>query len=85
MSAANSNSAARATRGRYLLRQPAAMDRIEHPARNSNLKSLRNFDDQNLLCASAEGTHHFNFRAVKRMMSVVDLLQGELMSSVGRR
>jgi hypothetical protein len=61
------------------------MDRIEHPARNSDLKSLRNFDHQDLLSASAEGAHHFNFRAVKRMVAVVDLLREELVSSVGSR
>ena len=61
------------------------MNRIEHPARNSDLKSLWHFDDQNLRSASAEGAHHFNFSAVKRMVPVVDLLRGELMSSVRRR
>jgi hypothetical protein len=58
---------------------------IKHPTWNRNLKSLRNFDDQNLLSASAEGTYHFNFRTVKRMVPVVDLLPRELVSSVGRR
>jgi hypothetical protein len=58
---------------------------IKHPTWNRNLKSLRNFDDQNLLSASAEGTYHFNFRTVKWMVPVVNLLPRELVSSVGRR
>jgi hypothetical protein len=50
------------------------VNRIQHPSRNGDLKSLGNFDDKNFRLAPPKGAHHFNFRPAKRMMPVVDLL-----------
>ena len=61
------------------------MNRIEHPTRNSDLKSLRHPDYDDLLSNPPQGTHHFNLSSTKRMVPVMDLLWTELMSSVRRR
>ena len=61
------------------------MNRIEHPTGNGDLKSLRHFYDHDLVLNPAKGPDHFDFGLIKWMMPVVDLLRGELMSSVGRR
>ncbi len=59
-----------------------ATNRIEHPSRNSDLESFGKLDYKALLVEAAQGAHHFDFRSIKRMMSVMDFLEREFVSSV---
>jgi len=74
----------RYTRTRFL-QQARAVDGIEHPARKGELKSRENFNGKNSFPTPPPNTNHFNFRSVKRMVAVMDLLPQGLMSSVRRR
>ena len=64
------------------LSELTAKDRIEHPSRNSDLESFGKFDYKALFVETAQGAHHFDFCSIKRMMSVMDLLEREFVSSV---
>ena len=55
---------------------------IEHPSRNSDLESFGKSDYKTLLVEAAQGAHDFDFRFIKGMMSVVDLLGREFVSSM---
>ena len=58
------------------------MNRIEHPTRNADLESVGELDYKTLLVEAAQGAHHFDFRSIKGMMSVMDLLEREFVSSM---
>jgi len=59
-----------------------AMNRIEHPTRNGDLESLGELNYKAFLVESAQGAYHFDFRSIKGMMSVMDLLEREFVSSM---
>jgi hypothetical protein len=58
------------------------MNGIEHPSRNGDLESFGQFDYKTLIVEPAQGAHHFDFRSTKGMMSVMDLLEREFVSSI---
>ena len=64
------------------LLKSTAMNRIEHPTGNGDLESFGELNYKTLLVESVQGTHHFDFRSVKGMMSVMDLLKRVFVSSV---
>jgi hypothetical protein len=68
--------------GLISLRKLTAKDRIEHPSRNGDLVSFGKFDYKTFLVKAAQGAHHFDFCSIKRMMSVMDFLGREFVSSV---
>ena len=55
---------------------------IEHPSRNGDLVSFGKLDYKTLLVKAAQGTHYFDFRSIKRVMSVMNLLEREFVSSM---
>jgi hypothetical protein len=59
-----------------------AKNRIEHPSRNSDLVSFGKLDYKTLLVEPAQGAHYFDFGSIKGMMSVMDLLEREFVSSM---
>ncbi|TAK06668.1 hypothetical protein EPO44_05170 [bacterium] len=59
-----------------------ATNRIEHPTRNADLESFGELDYETLLVEPAQGAHHFDFRSIKGMMSVMDLLERQFVSSM---
>ena len=58
------------------------MNRIEHPSGNGDLESFGELDYKTLLLEPAQGAHHFDFRSIKGMMSVMDLLGRKFVSSM---
>ena len=68
--------------GMIALLKLTAKNWIEHPNRNGDLKSFGKLDYKTLLLKAAQGAHHFDFRSIKRMMSVMDLLGREFVSSM---
>jgi hypothetical protein len=58
------------------------MNWIEHPSRNGNLESFGELNYETLLVKPAQGAHYFDFRSTKGMMSVMDLLQRQFVSSM---
>ena len=68
--------------GLISLRKLTAKNRIEHPSRNSDLKSFGKFDYKALFVEAAQSAHHFDFCSIKGMMSVMDLLGREFVSSM---
>ena len=66
----------------FSLSELTAKDRIEHPSRNSDLESFGKFDYKALFVEAAQGAHYFDFCSIKGMMSVMDLLGREFVSSV---
>ncbi len=58
------------------------MNRIEHPTRNGDLESLGELNYKTLFVESPQGAHHFDFRSIKGMMSVMDLLERKFVSSM---
>jgi hypothetical protein len=52
-----------------------AKNRIEHPSRNGDLESFRQLDYKTLLVEPAQGAHYFDFRSIKGVMSVINLLE----------
>jgi hypothetical protein len=58
------------------------MNGIEHPSRNGNLESFGELNYETLLVKPAQGAHYFDFRSTKGMMSVMDLLQRQFVSSM---
>ena len=59
-----------------------AMNWIEHPSRNGDLKSFGELNYETLFVEPPQGAHYFDFRSIKRVMSVVDLLEREFVSSM---
>ena len=59
-----------------------AKNRIEHPSRNSDLVSFGKLDYKTFLVEAAQGAHYFDFCSIKGMMSVVDPLQRQFVSSM---
>ena len=55
---------------------------IEHPSRNSDLKSFGKLDYKTFFVEPAQNAHHFDFCSIKGMMSVVDPLQRQFVSSM---
>jgi len=64
------------------LRKLTARNRIEHPSWNGDLESFGKLDYETFLIKAAQDAHHFDFRSVKGMMSVMDLLEREFVSSM---
>ena len=58
------------------------MNGIEHPSRNSDLESFGELDYKTFFVEPAQSAHHFDFRSIKRVMSVMDLLRREFVSSM---
>jgi len=58
------------------------MNGIEHPSRNGDLESFGELNYETLLVEPAQGAHYFDFRSTKGMMSVMDLLQRQFVSSM---
>ena len=59
-----------------------AKNRIEHPSRNGDLVSFGKLDYKTFLVEAAQGAHYFDFCSIKGMMSVVDPLGREFVSSM---
>ena len=59
-----------------------AMNWIEHPSRNGDLKSFGELDYKTLLLEAAQDAHYFDFRSEKGMMSVMNLLGRKFVSSM---
>ncbi len=55
---------------------------IEHPSRNGDLVSFGKLDYKTFLVEAAQGAHYFDFRSIKRVMSVMDLLGREFVSTM---
>ena len=55
---------------------------IEHPSRNGDLVSFGKLDYKTFLLEAAQGAHYFYFRSIKRMMSVMNLLERKFVSSM---
>jgi hypothetical protein len=58
------------------------MNWIEHPSRNGDLESFGELNYETLFVEPAQSTHYFDFRSIKRVMSVMDLLEREFVSSM---
>jgi hypothetical protein len=58
------------------------MNRIEHPSRNGDLESFGELNHETLFVEPAQSAHYFDFRSTKGMMSVMDLLQRQFVSSM---
>jgi hypothetical protein len=59
------------------------MNWIEHPTRNRDLELfLGKLNYKTLLVELAKSAHHFDFGPIKRMMSVMDLLERQFVSSM---
>ena len=58
------------------------MNGIEHPSRNGDLESFGELNYETLLVKPAQGAHYFDFRSIKRVISVMDLLEREFVSSM---
>ena len=58
------------------------MNWIEHPSRNGDLESFRELNYETLFVELAQDAHHFDFRSIKGMMSIMDLLKREFVSSM---
>ena len=59
-----------------------AMNWIEHPSRNGDLEFFGELNYKTLLVELAQGAHHFDFRSIKRVMSIMNLLEREFVSSM---
>jgi hypothetical protein len=58
------------------------MNWIEHPSRNGDLKSFGELNYETLFVEPAQSAHYFDFRSIKGMMSVMDLLETEFVSTM---
>ena len=58
------------------------MNWIEHPSRNGDLEFFGELNYKTLFVELAQGAHHFDFRSIKRVMSVINLLEREFVSSM---
>jgi len=68
--------------GMISLLKLTAKNRIEHPSSNGDLDSLGKLNYKTLLVEPAQGTHHFDLCSIKGMMSVMNLLGREFVSSM---
>jgi hypothetical protein len=59
-----------------------AMNWIEHPSRNGDLESFGELNYETLLVEPAQGAHYFDFRSIKWVMSIMDLLKRKFVSSM---
>jgi hypothetical protein len=59
-----------------------AMNWIEHPSRNGDLESFGELNYKTLFVEPAQSAHYFDFRSIKRVISVMDLLEREFVSSM---
>jgi len=59
-----------------------AKNRIEHPSGNGDLESFGELDYETLFVEPAQGAHYFDFGSIKRVISIMDLLGREFVSSV---
>jgi hypothetical protein len=59
-----------------------AMNWIEHPSRNGDLESFRELNYETLFVELAQDAHHFDFRSIKWVMSIMDLLKRKFVSSM---
>jgi hypothetical protein len=59
-----------------------AMNWIEHPSRNGDLESFRELNYETFLVEAAQSAHHFDFRSIKWVMSIMDLLKRKFVSSM---
>ena len=64
------------------MRKLVAKNRIEHPSRNGDPVSFGKLDDKTFLVKAAQGAHYFDFCSIKRVMSVMNLLEREFVSSM---
>ena len=69
-------------RGMIPLWKLIAKNWIEHPSRNGDLVSFGKLDYKTFLLEAAQGAHYFYFRSIKRMMSVMNLLERKFVSSM---
>jgi len=58
------------------------MNWIEHPSRNGDLKSFGELNYETLFVEPPQGAHYFDFRSIKGVMSVINLLEREFVSSM---
>jgi hypothetical protein len=59
-----------------------AMNWIEHPSRNGDLESFGELNYKTLFVEPAQSAHYFDFHSIKRVMSVMDFLEREFVSSM---
>jgi len=59
-----------------------ATNRIQHPTGNGDLESFGKLNYKTFLVEPAQDAHHFDFCSIKGMMSVMDLLEREFVSSM---
>jgi hypothetical protein len=59
-----------------------AMNWIEHPSRNRDLESFGELNYETLFVEPAQSAHYFDFRSIKRVMSIMDLLKRKFVSSM---
>ena len=69
-------------RGMIPLWKLIAINWIEHPSRNGDLVPFGKLDYKTFLLEAAQGAHHFYFRSIKGMMSVMNLLGRKFVSSM---
>jgi hypothetical protein len=58
------------------------MNWIEHPSGNGDLESFEELNYETLFVEPAQSAHYFDFRSIKRVMSVINLLEREFVSSM---
>jgi hypothetical protein len=58
------------------------MNWIEHPSRNGDLEFFGKLNYKTLLVELAQSAHHFDFRSIKRVMSIMNPLEREFVSSM---
>jgi hypothetical protein len=58
------------------------MNWIEHPSRNGDLESFGELNYETLFVEPAQSAYYFDFRSIKRVMSVMNLLEREFVSSM---
>jgi hypothetical protein len=68
--------------GLILLWKLTAMNWIEHPSRNGDLESFGKLNYETLFVCPAQSAHYFDFRSIKRVMSIMDLLERKFVSIV---
>lgn len=71
--------------GSLFLRQLSAIDRIEHPARHSDLLTIVKSNDVDLVLEAAQSSDPFNFCAVARVIPIFNPARRQLMCSMRRR
>jgi len=59
-----------------------AKNRIEQPSRDSDLVSFEKLDYKTFFVEAPQGAHYFDFCSIKGVMSVINLLEREFVSSM---